>query len=78
MKEVHASIVKSLLFEEVDKAVEVPEAIKPLLQEFQEIIPDELLVEVPVMCDIQHQIDLILGANLPNLSHYKMNLKKRS
>ncbi|KAG6779358.1 hypothetical protein POTOM_015735 [Populus tomentosa] len=41
-KEVYALIVKSLLFEEIDKAVEVPEAIKPLLQEFQEIIPYEL------------------------------------
>lgn len=45
-KEVYALIVKSLLFEEIDKAVEVPEAIKPLLQEFQEIIPYELLGEV--------------------------------
>jgi hypothetical protein len=42
MKEVHALIVKSfLLFEEVDKAVKVPEVVKPLLQEFLEVISDD-------------------------------------
>jgi hypothetical protein len=55
MKEIHALIVKSfLLFEEVDKAVKVPEIVKPLLQEFLEVISDELPYELPSICNIQH------------------------
>jgi len=68
-KEVHALIMKPLLSKEVDKAVEVLEAIKSLLLESQEVIPDELPDELPFMCDIQYQIDLIPGANLLNLPH---------
>jgi hypothetical protein len=35
LKKIHVLIVKSLLLsEEADKAVKIPEAIKPLLQEF--------------------------------------------
>jgi hypothetical protein len=76
-KKVHSLIVKSLLFEEADKAVEVLEIVKPLLQEFQEVIPDKLPDESPLMHDIQHKIDLILGASLLNLPHYRMRQKKR-
>jgi hypothetical protein len=76
-KKVHSLIVKSLLFEESDKAVEVPEIVKPLLQEFQEVIPDKLPDESPLMHDIQHKIDLILGASLLNLPHYRMRQKKK-
>jgi hypothetical protein len=50
MKKVHTLIVKSLLFKEADKAVKVFEAVKPLLQEFKEVIPDE----IPLIRDIQH------------------------
>jgi hypothetical protein len=54
MKKVHTLIVKSLLFKEADKAVKVFEAVKPLLQEFKEVIPDELPNEIPPIRDIQH------------------------
>ena len=76
-KEVHALIMKPLLSKEVDKAVEVLEAIKSLLLESQEVIPDELPDELPFMCDIQYQIDLIPGANLLNLPHITEWAQKR-
>jgi len=61
---------------EVNSAIEVPEKKKPLLKKFQRIVHDELQDELPPMRDIQHHIDLIPGANLPNLPHYRMNPKK--
>lgn len=77
-KKIHVLIVKSLfLSEEANKAVKVPEAVKPLLQEFQKVIPDELPDELPPIHDIPHQFDLIIRDSLSNLTHYKMRPKER-
>jgi len=54
----------------------VPKALQPLLTEFQAIIPADLSEGLPPMHDIHHQIDLILGASLPNRPHYRMSPKK--
>lgn len=75
-KEVHALIVKSLLSKEDNKAIEVPAAIKPRLQEFQKFISDELPNELPLIYDIKHQIVLIPGVSISNFHHYKMSLKE--
>ena len=41
---------------------------------FSEDLPDKL----PPTCDIQHTIELILGANLSDLSHPRLNLTKQN
>ena len=44
-------------------------------KEFDNVIPEDLLIESPPMHNIQHHIDLILGTSLPNVPHYKMSSK---
>ena len=44
-----------------------------LLDQFKDVFPKDLLDHLPSMQDIQHAIDLILGATLLNLSYYHLN-----
>ena len=57
-------------------SVDVPLEVKNLLYDFVDMVPDELPSELPPLRDIQHAIDLVLGSQLPNLPHYRMNPKE--
>jgi hypothetical protein len=50
----------------------VPPKIQPLLNEFKEIVGDDLPVGLPPLRSISYQIDLILGSSLPNKDPYQM------
>ena len=47
-----------------------------MLDEFDDVIPKDLAAGLPLMCNIQHHIDLISCASLPNLPHYRMSSKE--
>ena len=51
--------------------------MKNLQDDFFDMVLDELPSELPPLRDIQHAIDLYLGSQLPNLSHYRMNPTER-
>ena len=51
----------------------MPPEAQPILEKFSQVFPEELPDQLPPLRDIQHAIDLVLGATLPNLSHYRLN-----
>ena len=57
--------------------IDVPLEVENLLNDFVDMVPDELPSELPPLRDIQYAIDFVPGSQLPNLSHYRMNPKER-
>ena len=58
------------------ETVKIPEEVKPVLKEYEDVFPNELPKELPPLRDIQHQIDLVPRAVLPHRPHYRMSLKE--
>ncbi|XP_028550608.1 uncharacterized protein LOC114579613, partial [Dendrobium catenatum] len=52
--------------------------IAEFLEDYQDVTPDVLPAELPPLRSIQHQIDLIPGATLPNLPHYRLNPREQT
>ncbi|KAK1695336.1 hypothetical protein QYE76_012033 [Lolium multiflorum] len=57
----------------VNHMVRVEFAIGPVLQEFSDVFPEEVPAGLPPLRGIEHQIDLIPGASLPNRAPYRTN-----
>jgi len=51
---------------------DIPKKIKNMLNEFIDIVVDEFLNKFPPIRSINHHIDLIPGASLPNKATYRM------
>jgi len=55
------------------EGLDLPRQIKELLEEFKDVFPNELPRGLPPICGIEHQIDLVPGASLPNRPAYRCN-----
>ncbi|XP_075663180.1 uncharacterized protein LOC142632706 [Castanea sativa] len=72
---VQESIVFVLVAKELhgETCEEQPEEVKSVLQEFKHVFPEELTDHLSPMRDVQHAIDFVPRATLPNLPHYRMS-----
>lgn len=68
----HAIVLKPREEAKEDPMSEVPQEVQGLLKQYAEVIGDVINNSLPLMGDVNHQIDLIPGANLPNKAAYKM------
>jgi hypothetical protein len=71
-----SKVVYVLVSKDNCKGEEVPVEAKGLMEEFADVFLVELPDELPPLRDIQHQIDLVPGSNLPNRPHYRMSPKE--
>ena len=56
-----------------DLAGSLPSNIISLLQEFEDVFPDEVPFGLPPIRGIEHQIDFVPGATIPNRPAYRSN-----
>lgn len=54
-------------------AQDLPSKLHSLLQEFKDVFPEELATGLPPIRGIEHQIDFMPGASLPNKPAYRTN-----
>jgi hypothetical protein len=73
----HALVCRQVLFSLEDITTPLPHAITNILQEFKDVFPTEIPPGLPPLRGIEHQIDLISGASLPNRAMYRPIQRQR-
>ena len=69
----YAFVCKEALFSFEDVPSSLPPAVTNILQEFADVCPQDVPPGLPPIRGIEHQIDLIPGASLPNCAPYRTN-----
>jgi hypothetical protein len=69
----YAFLCKQALFSLDDISSSIPPTVTNLLQEYEDVFPAEVPPGLPPVRGIEHQIDLIPGATLPNRAAYRTN-----
>jgi hypothetical protein len=69
----YALICKDALISLYDLQQSLTPIVADILQEYVDVFPSEVLAGLPPLRGIEHQIDLIPGACLPNHSPYRIN-----
>ena len=67
-------LYKEILFNTNQLDTSLPSSIVSLLQEFEDVFPDEIPKGLPPIRGIEHQIDFVHGATIPNRGTYRSNL----
>ncbi|CAA7021307.1 unnamed protein product [Microthlaspi erraticum] len=57
----------------IDNAPEIPSEMSKLLQDFQDVFPEDCPKGLPPVRGIEHQIDFVPGSTLPNRPAYRTN-----
>ncbi len=69
----YAFVCRDALFSLDNLPATLPPAVTNLLQEYADVFPAEIPPGLPPIRGIEHQIDLIPGASLPNRAAYRTN-----
>jgi hypothetical protein len=69
----YALVCKNVLISIEDMQHSLPPTIANILQEYSDVFPSEIPAGLPPIRGIEHQIDLIPGASLPNRAPYRTN-----
>jgi hypothetical protein len=69
----YAIVCKEVQFSFEDMPLSLPPAVANLLQEYMDIFLQDIPPGLPPIRGIEHQIDLIPGASLPNRAPYRTN-----
>ncbi|XP_071694756.1 uncharacterized protein [Rutidosis leptorrhynchoides] len=67
-------LIFTLVIEQANKVGHhIPVEVKGLLHEFSDVLLDDIPLGLPLMRDVQHCIDFVLGSTIPNKPAYRMN-----
>ena len=66
-------VYKEAFFNSDDLDSCVPSVVKVLLQEFKDVFPDDIPSGLSPIRGIEHQIDFVPGASIPNRPAYRSN-----
>ena len=69
-------VYKEAMLNTNDLTSTLPSVVLTLLQEYEDIFPNEIPPGLPPIRGIEHQIDFIPGASLPNCPTYRTNLEE--